>query len=718
MAMSYGLPTTSATTSSNSTTTLASQQSQYGASGSDAAAATGRRLTLNPEAPTFIPGRRLHQGVQERSNILSTLSDRQASEYQGVTPRTFHPGTKSSSPEAIEEEVSDAFAILNNKNFTEAEKAFRIILHKNQGILSSFDKQNITIGLARSLKEQTFEKQIEACSILEELRLDGTFTSFGASTTYHLDLTLSLCEEALGRHFDAELRLLRLREKRCNANEEVLCKPSRHYAADITNARLWQSMGKHRLAEALLMNIQAELINELQSKPYIPDTSKLRKYLDTVNVALGRIWQLMDKHHQSEELLLKTSHKRPDDPEEILCKPTGQRSIDLALVRIWETMDKNELAEKLLLNISGKNPNDNEETLCGSCGDHDLDLTLARLWQIIGRHKRAERLLLNMSGKHPGANRETLCKPCGNGQTDLALVRYWEQIGKNKLAEKLLLNMSGKHPDAREEILCVPCWRHVIDLSLVRHWQNTGKYKRAEKLLLNMIGTHPSDIEEILYGPSGNYDIDMARARLWQVMGKPEQTERLLLNICNKSLNDSEESLCRPCGHHDIDLALVCSWEMIGRNKWAQRLLRRCRDLYQTNECEYMLLTLSSGWPEFMEMISHYPESANTLLATSIHYFKLACEQIIKEGPEAGNDNLNKSLEILESLLEKYPSNAAAYSQKAHCLRMQGRSEQEWLECFGRAEAIDPARVYKVKSHFWRSNESTALQKVLASQVR
>ncbi|WOG26243.1 hypothetical protein [Endozoicomonas sp. 8E] len=670
---------------------------------------------------------------------------------------------KRPSPEAIEKNINDAYAIFHNKNFIEAEKAFRIILQKYQSLLRSFERQNITIGLARSLKEQTFEKQKEACSILEELRLDGRFNSFGASTIHNLDLALSRCEEALGRNFEAERRLLRLRRKNRNADENELCKPSRYYDADISNARLWQSMGKHTLAETLLLNIKTELINELQKKLYAHKASKLRKYLDTVNLALGRIWPLMDKHQQSEELLLEMIGKRPDDNEDRLCKhsdrkdidlalvivwldlhkreraerlllsvsrknphdneetlcsPIGHPGIDLALVRVWELTEKNKLAEKLLLNMSCKHPNDDEEVLCKPCGHHDTDLTLVRLWEKLYKHERAEKLLLNMSGKHFCASEEELCKPIWNREIDLALVRHWELKGKYKLAEKLLLNMSGKHPVASEEILCKPCWQHAIDLALVRFWEVVGKYHLSERLLLNMIGKQPNNTEEILCEPSGHNDLDLTQVRLWQMMDKPERAERLLLNMSSKSLNVSEESLCKPTGQHDIDLALVCVWAKTGKQKWAERLLRRCRDLYHSNECEYTLLSLFAGQSGFMEMISNYPESANTLLVTSIHYFSLACERIIEEGPKSGNDNLMKALEIVESALEKYPLSAGAYSQKAHCLRMLGRSEQEWREWFNRALSLDPGRAYKVKTDFWRSNETTALQKVLASQVK
>ncbi|WP_422134582.1 tetratricopeptide repeat protein [Endozoicomonas sp. ALD040] len=775
-----------------------SQPSGYCASGSDTGASKGRRSTLNPNAKTFIPRSQLPHGGHQDSNRPS----RPATADQSSTLQTFHPEAKTCPPEVFKKEIKSAYAMLNNQNFIDAEKAFRTLLNGKHGIPSRFDKQEATIGLARSLREQTHEKQLEACSILEELRLDGKLTRLGASTISNLDLCLSLCEEALGRHLDAETRLLRLRKKMRNANERALCEPSHYYAADISNARLWQLMGKYTLAETLLLNLKTELIKNLQSKPYSPATSKLRRHLDTVNMALMRLWQLMGKHQKAEllmldligkrpdddedilcrqsdhkdvdlaltfiwralgkhkraeRLLLNMSRKHPDDSEEILCRPTGHRAIDMALMRTWDEMNKPELAEKLLLNMSGKRPGDSEEELCKPCGHHDIDLSLALiwqrkykyirteklllsmsgkrpgdseeelckpcghhdidlslalLWQRIYKYIRTEKLLLNMSGKRPGDSEEELCKLCGNRESDLALVRFWELTGRYTLAEKLLLNMSRKHPDASEEILCKPCWQHDIDLALVRCWQLTGKYKLSERLLLNMIGWQPNDSEEIP-GKSGGHDVlYLALARLWEMMDKPERTERLLLNISGKHPGDDEDSLCKPSGNHDIDLTLARCWENTGKLGRAERLLKRGCEFYHSNEFELTLLKLLTGQEGFMEMVSYYPESANTLVAKSIHYFSLACEQIIQDNPESGQDNLHKALEFVELALKKYPPIAGAFSQKAHCLRMLGKSEQEWREWFDRAEASDSSRTYRAKTHLWRNREAAALQKL------
>ncbi|WOG26227.1 hypothetical protein [Endozoicomonas sp. 8E] len=734
-----------------------SQPSRYCASGSDTGASKGRKFTLNPNAETFIPRSQRPHGGHQHSKSPSGPE----AAYQSSTPRTFHPEAKTCPPEALKKEINSAFAMLKNQNFTDAEKAFRTLLNGKHGIPNRFDKQEATVGLARCLKEQTHEKQMEACSILEELRLDGKLTRFGASNIDNLDLCLSLCEEALGKYLAAETRLLRLRKKMPNANERALCEPSHYYAADISNARLWQLMGKYTLAETLLLNLKTKLIKNLQSKPYSPATSKLRRHLNTVNMGLMRLWQLMDKHQKAELLMLDLIGKRPDDNEDILCRqsdhkdvdlaltfiwralgkreraerlllnmsrkhphdseeilsrPTGHRAIDMALVRTWEEMDKLELAEKLLLNMSGKRPGDSEEELCKLCGHHDIDLSLAVLWQRMYKYMRTEKLLLNMSGKRPGDSEEALCKLCGNREIDLALVRFWELTGKYNLAEKLLLNVSHKHPGASEEILCKPCWQHEIDLTLARYWEVLGKYHLSERLLLNMSGKDPDDSEEILCKPCGNHEFDLALATLWEMMDKPERAERLLLNMIGKHPGEDEDSLCKPSGNHDIDLILARCWEITGKHERAINLVERGCEFYHSNEFELTLLKFSTGQEGFMEMISRYPESANTLLANSIHYFSLACQQIIQDTPESGQDNLHKALEFVESALKKYPPSAGAYSQKAHCLRMLGKNEQKWKEWFARARAFDSSRTRRAKTHFWRNREAAALQKLSNSK--
>ncbi|WP_422134589.1 hypothetical protein [Endozoicomonas sp. ALD040] len=807
MAMNYGLTTTSAAASSGTSTTTASQPKQDCASGTDTPATTETGFTFNRRTRTFIPSAPHHHGVHKRSNRAANISERQVTANRKSTSRPFQPAVREASSQLIAKEIDSAYAILNNQNFIGAEKAFRIILTDNWGELTTFEKENTTVGLARSLKEQTREKQIEACSLLEELRLEGKLSWFGASTICNLDLTLSLCEEALGKQLEAETRLLKLRRVSPNADERALCKSSRYYPADINNARLWQSMGKNTQAERLLLNVKADLIERLQSEPSAAIAPKLQKYLDSVNMALVRLWEVMNKHESAEKLLLIMSRKHPNDSEEALCKPCGHLDTDLTLVRLWQIKGKNNRAEKLLLNMSGKRPGASEEELCKPCRKHDIDLTLVRHWELTGKNKLAEKLLLKMSGKHPDASEEILCKPCWQPKIDLTLVRHWAANGKHSLSERLLLNMIHKHPDDDEDILCEPSGHHDIDLARAKIWQDMDKTERAERLLLNMSAKPLNDSEESLCKPSGHHDIDLALARLWQIMGKHERAERLLLNMSGKqpgaseeilfqpcwknvidltlvrqwdvmgkykwseklllnmsgksscaseqelcracghndidlalvllweklekhelaeklllnmsgkSANDSEESLCIPFGQHDIDLALVRLWEMMGKHEWAGRLLRRCCDLYHTNECEYTLLCFSAGQAGFMEMIGNYPETANTLLVTSIHYFNLACKQITNDDPESGKDSLEKALEIVESILKKYPLYTGAYSQKAHCLRMLGRGEQEWREWFEKAASLDPGRLYKEKTDLWRNNEATALLKLRSLKV-
>lgn len=376
------------------------------------------KTDLNPKVSTFTPpAQRVHEHSDTPSN----------SQQRGKTPY----------PEATTERINHAFEALKKQNFESAEKAFRVILNEDQDVLSLFHYQNIVVGLARSLKEQTEKKQIEACSLLQELRSTGSFTEFGASTIHNLDLTLSRCEEAVGGYLDAEARLLALRNKKPDADAKTLCEPSGNFNADITMARLWQSMDKHTLTETLLLNIKSELTKRLQSKPYAPTEQRLSKHLHTVNMALVRIWQVMDKHERAEGLLLNISDRNPNAGEDRLCEPSAHHDIDLKLVRHWELVGKYKRAERLLLNMSGKPPNASEDILCTHSEDRDIDLALVRLWQLMDKHKLTERLLLSMSGKHPNASEDILYTPSEHLDIDLALVHLWQTVGKHELAEKL-----------------------------------------------------------------------------------------------------------------------------------------------------------------------------------------------------------------------------------------------------------------------------------------
>ncbi|WOG26248.1 hypothetical protein [Endozoicomonas sp. 8E] len=651
--MSYGLPpVTKATTS---TTPQPPQKAD--------SVTTERRFTLNPEAAPFVPR---NQGV-DKWNAPSNIRNRQATARETHAPQKFHRWReKPIYPDDTVKRMNDAYDALKTQKFSRSEVAFRSILRIDKDVLNQYDYHKMHIGLARSLNEQNRAKQEEACSLLKELRSKTPVNEFGASIIHNLDLTLSRSEQALGQYLDAETRLLRLRNKKPDADVQALCKSSDNFDADIAIARLWQLMKKHRLTETLLLNLKAELTEKLQPKQSAVAVEKLHQKLRTVNMAMARHWELTGKY---------------------------------------------KLAEKLLLNMSGKNLNNSEEVLCKPSGHDDIDLTLMRLWEIMGKHRQTEKLLLNMSKKSPDASEETLCSPCGNYLTDLALVRYWDLVGNNPLAEKLLLNMSGKHPDASEEELCKPCWQKEIDLTLVRFWEVVGKYSLSERLLLNMIEKHPGDSEEILCQPSEHQDVDLALARLWQMMDQPERCEKLLLKMCGKSLNDHQENLCQPSGNHDNDLALVHHWQIMG-NGLAEKLTKRCYALYHSNECELALLGFSAGKAEFMEIISRQPESANTLIVTSIHYFRLACQQILEDDPKSGKDNLDKALEYVESAITKYPQNAGACSQKAHCLRMMGATERVWQGLFQQAYLLDASRTHKGKAHFWRREEAAALQKL------
>ncbi|WP_448217735.1 hypothetical protein [Endozoicomonas sp. 2B-B] len=699
--MSYGF---TATASATSNTT--SQPSQNRATGSE------HTSNLNPEAPVFIPRAERVQRIDDRSNRLPTISGRRVTANETFAPRTFQQRKNIRRPEAIKEEIDNAYKALMNKKFIDAEAAFQLILDKNESILSRSEHQNVVIGLARSLKEQTFTKQKEACSRLEELRSKASLNDFGASTIHNLDLTLSRCEEALGRYPDAEMRLQALRNIKPDADKETLCKPSGNFDADIANIRLWQLMEKHTQSERLLLKMEEQLKSELKRSRSAANKKRLRKYLHIVKLALARLWQAMNKYELAEDLLLKMSNKHPGASEETLCRPCKDHDVNLALARLWQDMGKYQPTEKLLLNMSGKLPEASEDRLCKPCRQHDINMALAVLWELMGKPHLTEILLLNMSKKHPKASEYLLCQACGHYETDMTLARHWEHEGQYRLAEWLLLSMCGKHPKNLEEILCKASGHSEIDLTLALLWQKMDKYEQSEKLLLSISGRHPDASEDILCKPSGHHAIDLTLVRYWEIADKNHLAEKLLLNMSGKRPDASEDILCKPCGNHDIDLALVHLWEKIDKRGLARRLIENCCELYHSKDCQFTLLIFSCGQPGFIEMISRYPENDNTLLATSIHYFTLACEQIINDDPESGKENLTLALVTVESLLEKYPTSAGGFSQKAHCLRMMGTDSQKWQKYFNKANFLDLSRARRDKTNLWRSSEAAALQKL------
>ncbi|WP_448217698.1 PABP-interacting PAM2 motif-containing protein [Endozoicomonas sp. 2B-B] len=711
---------------------------------------------LNPEAPAFIPR---VQSAEQHWNSPANIRDRHTTVNQKPSSLRSQQLSQKKGSGPYSDMIDNAYQEYKDRKYATAEKAFRTILKNCMKSLNQYQRHEVLLGLARSLKEQNREKQLEACSLLEELRSNETFYPFGASTVTHLELTLSQCEQALGRHLRAEKRLLMLSNKKPQANERALCEPSGNYTVDIALALLWETMNKIKLADGLLLKVVAELTQKRRSCPSANAKKKLGKFLHNANIALVRLLQAQGKHERSEKLLLEMSNKHPNASEDTLCRPcedhvtnlslvriweimgkyklaeklllnmsgkrinadedslcqTTKHDTDLALVRLWQLMDKNKLAEKLLLNMSGKHPDASEEVLCNPSENDDINLTLARHWEVMGKYKLAEKLLLNMSGKHPDASEEVLCKVSGKYLVDMALAILWRIMDKDKCCEKLLLNMSGKHPDADTEVLCKPSGNHKVDLTLARLWETIdGKHEWAERLLLNMSNKPPDATEEVLCKPSGNNETDLALVRLWELMegNKHKWAERLLLNMSGKCPDASEEELCKPSGHHDIDHTLAHHWEIVGKSQQAMRLIESCCQLYHSTECELSLLNFHLGQAGFMDMIARYPENTNTLLLTSIHYFILAREQIIKSGPESGSDSLKHALELVESALAKSPTNASAVSQKAHCLRMMGASEQVWKALFNRARSLEPIRQHKDKTDHWRIKEAVALAKM------
>ncbi|WP_252179246.1 hypothetical protein [Endozoicomonas sp. 4G] len=389
---------------------------------------------LNPDAPVFVPRRQhAHQPSISHQNILH----RQTTACRKPSSQTLYPPVEKESPKEAKVKINRAYSMLSHQNFIDAESTFRSILQEYEDSLATYDYQQSVIGLARSLNESN-EKQKEACLLLEKLRSEHDLNKFGASTVRDLDLTLSLSEERLGLIADAQARLLKLREKQPNANEETLCRHSRFFDADMAQARLWQHTGKPQLTEKLLLSMKKGLTSKLDLQPHAAKVKRLQHLLQTVNITLAQFWRETGQYKLTEDLILQMSDKHPDDSIEKLCKPSKNNDVDLSLVRIWEATYQYKLAEKLLLNIIDKQPDDDEEILCTPSGKQDIDIALARLWRLMRKHKRTEILLLNMSNKKPGDREDILCRPCGNHDIDLTLLRQWEVMDKNHLAKKLI----------------------------------------------------------------------------------------------------------------------------------------------------------------------------------------------------------------------------------------------------------------------------------------
>ncbi|WP_257291343.1 hypothetical protein, partial [Endozoicomonas sp. ONNA1] len=295
--MSFGLPPAYGSTSQPSQNHLPDAH-QDGKPTSD----------LNPNALPFVPrGSRSDQS----SDTLPTIRRRRTTAHRAPSSQRWHRSTRKKSPEAAEKKIHEAYKALKNQQFTHAEDKFQATLQEYRGQLSEADYQSSVIGLARSLNEQNREKQKKAFYRLEQLRLRGSLTPLGASTTPNLDVTLSRCEQALGLLSDAETRLIRLRNKTADADEEILCQKSHNFDADITNARLWKLMGKHQMSETLMVNMKTELTRKLLSNPSTATAETLYKQLRIVTLALVRLLQERSLYEWAEDLLLDMIGKRP-----------------------------------------------------------------------------------------------------------------------------------------------------------------------------------------------------------------------------------------------------------------------------------------------------------------------------------------------------------------------------------------------------------------------
>ncbi|WP_257255037.1 PABP-interacting PAM2 motif-containing protein, partial [Endozoicomonas sp. SESOKO3] len=176
--MSYGLPPDYGSTSQPSQYRLpdANQDANQ-----DIHQETMPESKLNPCAQPFVP--RGSGGDDDRSSgTPPTIRDRRTTAHRASFSQRPHPSGNKQSPKEARENINQAYITLKNKQFSDAEEKFQAVIDEFGSQLSQADYQNSVIGLARSLNEQTPEKQEEACSHLEELRSKGRLTKLGAST--------------------------------------------------------------------------------------------------------------------------------------------------------------------------------------------------------------------------------------------------------------------------------------------------------------------------------------------------------------------------------------------------------------------------------------------------------------------------------------------------------------------------------------------------------
>ena len=506
--------------------------------------------------------------------------------------------------------VNQAFDVLKNEKYTQAEQKFRHLLglRLEEGVL-----KRATIGLARSLNEQG--KSEDAKALLLPLRTAHPLTTTGVSSIKGLDLCLSRIYQSLGSQQDAETLLLRL-SKKSREDTATLCNPSHDSKVDLALARIWQDMGETALSECLLLAMRRKSAND--------DEENLCRACgdQRLDLALARLWQSMNKNKHAESLLLSMSRKSAADSEEILCKPCENQKVNLALARQWQDMHKYKRTEKLLLAMSNKKAGGNKELLCKPCNIRLVDLALVRHWKRIDKNELAERLLLTMRQELMDGNKGTPCVPCQDNEINLTLIHLWLEMSNHKAARKLFLEISGRSPDTSDEALaCQPCGIEAFDIAVVRILSSTAKERLAEELLLKMSKT--SDSEEVTLHKSYDAEkVGVILARLWQKMGKMKQAEELLLKMSKKVLENNEAVLYKPCGKTEIDHTLACQWMTMGKMKHAEKLLlamsseslssddkapdklhsdqkvnlslaRLWGDMYEVKKAEKLLLTMS-----------------------------------------------------------------------------------------------------------------------------
>ena len=299
--------------------------------------------------------------------------------------------------QALEHSISIGYRLLK-KAPVRAEVALRKIFPAKLGYLEWRDQCRVITLLARAIKCQGGMKNYKrAIGIILDFR-GGRIGLTHPSGDRNLDITLVKLLESTRRYPEAEKLQLAMIGRHLGMAEDELCQSSGHRDTDMSIVRLWQAMEKYTLAEKMLLVMRRkDTVNLLSAIAGThPETTRsaAEELLcqlsgDTdVDLAQARLWQDMKKHKLAEGMLLAITGRHPEMTDAELFKAISKYDIDL--VRQWECMGKFIEAEKMLLSISGRHRGMTDEELCLPTGKYDVDLI--HHWTVTGKDALAEKL--------------------------------------------------------------------------------------------------------------------------------------------------------------------------------------------------------------------------------------------------------------------------------------------------------------------------------------